>query len=238
LRAYHGEIADADWPAIVDRDVFEAARVILTNPARAHKPRNGYGRQHKLSGLARCGKCGAAMSSSANRKKRSIYVCRACEVDAWVIGHVVDRLSRQDAAELTINEKRADLPDLLAQEEELLERQRALRPMLSNPKIPTAMVEEAFAEIDAKLAEIAAKLSDGNDSHVLRDLVPAGGTEREKFNALSYDERCDIQRRKFDGLTLDRQRAVVDRLMTITIHPGQPATGGFRDDLVVVKPKA
>ena len=80
LRTYHGEIvADADWPAIVDRDVFEAARAILTNPARAHKPRNGYGRQHKLSGLARCGKCGEAMSSSANRKKRSIYVCRACK---------------------------------------------------------------------------------------------------------------------------------------------------------------
>jgi hypothetical protein len=33
------------------------------------------------------------------------------EVDAWVIGHVADRLSRDDAAELTINRKCADLPD-------------------------------------------------------------------------------------------------------------------------------
>lgn len=122
LRAYKGEIiADAGWPAIVDGDTFEAARAVLDNPARICKPRNGYGRQRLLSGLARCGKegCGAAMSSSVNRKRKPIYVCRACkgvvrsipEVDAWVIGHVADRLSRDDAAELTINRKRADLPD-------------------------------------------------------------------------------------------------------------------------------
>jgi hypothetical protein len=100
------------------------------------------------------------------------------------------------------------------------------------------MVEEAFAEIDEKLAAITVKMTEGNDSHVLRDFVPTGAAERDEFFALPFAERRAVQQSKFDALTLDRRRAVIDRLMTITIHPGQPATGGFRDDLVVVKPKA
>ena len=38
---------------------------------------------------------------------------------------------------------------------------------------------------------------------------------------------------KFDALSLDRRRAVLNALLTVTIFPGQPPHGPLRTDLVV-----
>lgn len=250
LRSYRGEIVGAaDWPAIVDRDIFDAVRTKLADPARINRPRDGGpmgARQRLLSGMALCGRpeCGKPMSSSVNRRKQPIYACRHCkgtvrniaQVDAWVIGHIVDRLSREDAADLLLNRNRVDLAELRAKAEALRERRRQIKAMLADPDMPLAEIKAAIADITAKLAEIEPKINDANDTRVFKGLIPDEG-ERERFYALSEDERRAWVRSRFDGLTLDRQRAAIDRLVTVTIHPGQPATGGFRPDLVVVEPK-
>ncbi len=80
----------------------------------------------------------------------------------------------------------------------------------------------AFNERVAKqLADIDAKLVDSSKSRVLDGLI---GPTR------------DAVRRRLDALSLDRQRAVIDLLMTVTVQPGQ-TRGKFRPDLVPITRK-
>jgi site-specific DNA recombinase len=104
IRQYRGrEVTAGAWPAIVDRDVYEGARAILTDPARVHRRRHAHDPRFLLTGLALCGVCGKPLGSTTNHE-RPVYTCRHCQevsrcvqaVDDWVIGKVVERLSQSD----------------------------------------------------------------------------------------------------------------------------------------------
>jgi DNA invertase Pin-like site-specific DNA recombinase len=74
LREHRGEVvADAVWPAIVDRATWEACRRILSDPARtqATAPRSYL----LTGGTARCGLCSAPLVARPRDDKRRCYVC-------------------------------------------------------------------------------------------------------------------------------------------------------------------
>ncbi|MBI4347850.1 MAG: recombinase family protein, partial [Elusimicrobia bacterium] len=58
LREYRGELYLGIWPAIVDRSQWERLRAVLTDPARRT---NRTARKYLLTGLLRCGMCGAKL---------------------------------------------------------------------------------------------------------------------------------------------------------------------------------
>ena len=63
LAVYRGDpVGEGDWPAIVDRDLLDGVRAILTRKDRRIGGTSS-GRKHLLSGLAVCGKCGQTMGS-------------------------------------------------------------------------------------------------------------------------------------------------------------------------------
>lgn len=73
LRVHRGEVVgDAVWPAIIDRDTHERLRAILGDPRRTQRGRPP---KHLLTGLLRCGRCEARMSSSTRPGGAKRYVC-------------------------------------------------------------------------------------------------------------------------------------------------------------------
>lgn len=68
-------VAPGDWPAILTRETTEALRALLGEPARR---RGGGPAAHLLTGIARCGLCGAALASNLDTlADRRRYACTA-----------------------------------------------------------------------------------------------------------------------------------------------------------------
>jgi site-specific DNA recombinase len=105
LRTHKGAVvADGDWPALVSTDDHERVTRLLTDPARKT---TRAGRVHVLSGVLRCGKCGAPMRHS-NSGSRNVYRCEKLDVsataepvEAFVLELVQRRLNSPDAAGVT-----------------------------------------------------------------------------------------------------------------------------------------
>lgn len=227
LRSYKGEIVgQAVWPAIVEENVWRGAVAVLSDPARLKTPRGGYGRKWLLTGIALCGKCGATVGSTVSHG-RPVYCCRSCLgfsrhqalTDEWVTAHVVERLARPDAAELLVDQKREDAAELRDQAAALRARQDELAALFAAGDITGSQLKTATAALAVQLDAIESRMFDANRTRVFDGLIGAD----------------DIAER-FDALGLDRQRAVVAALMTVTINPGQPPRGRFRTDLIPVTP--
>jgi site-specific DNA recombinase len=94
IRVHRGqEIGEGTWEPLLDRGTFEQVRAVLADPAR--RTSVGTAAVHLLSGIARCGVCGASMRFAMNRTVPS-YRCsgrgcvsrRAEDVD-WLVTEVV-----------------------------------------------------------------------------------------------------------------------------------------------------
>lgn len=104
LRQYQGTvIGPAAWPAILDRDIYEAVRTVLTSPQR-RPPGLTNSRKHLLSGIATCGVCGSALKIHHGGPSAPLaYSCqqRGCgkvrrslhHLDEFVTGLMIARLT-------------------------------------------------------------------------------------------------------------------------------------------------
>src|SRR3954452_4362236 len=106
LRIHRGQVVgEGAWEPILDRDRFEQLRAVLADPAR--KTSTGTAAAHLLSGIARCGVCGASLRVAHNRRVRA-YRCsergcvirRQADVDGLVTRVVLGRLAAEDVVEL------------------------------------------------------------------------------------------------------------------------------------------
>ncbi|WCZ35102.1 MULTISPECIES: recombinase family protein [Corynebacterium] len=73
IRVHKGAESPAQWPALVDQELFDAANAILADPRRdTRKAKADFEAKHLLSGIARCAICGAKMGTAkqnAGRKR-------------------------------------------------------------------------------------------------------------------------------------------------------------------------
>ena len=120
LAVYQGEpVGEGDWPPIVDRDVLDGVRAILTDRAahRRHlqRPQAPADRDRGVRQVRQDDGIG-----SPSTGQRRVYVCKHCfgvtrdmaRVDELIGAIVVGRLSRPDAADLLITERRDDISEL------------------------------------------------------------------------------------------------------------------------------
>lgn len=127
VRVHKGTERPGDWPALIDRDLFDAVQRILADPSRRSTTTTAV--KHILTMTIRCDVCGGRLV--VNRKEgRPTYVCydRNClridkaEVDAFLIGNaehpgvILSYLSRPDVAEgLADTDDDAELSSVRAQ---------------------------------------------------------------------------------------------------------------------------
>lgn len=220
---YNGEeVGKGNWETLVPEDTWRAAVDVLNNPDR--RTTMDQTRRYLLPGLAFCGVAGCTLKVATGRSHRGVrtYVCqakhlaRAAEpVDALISGLVISRLSRPDARELLHDDKQP-------QADALRDRAQALRAKLDEIALSLArdrMTLDQFEDINAlvrsDLAEVESKISYSSRADVLRDLVTKDAAT------------------VWDSLPLDRRRAAIEALLTITLAP--PGRGTRKFDPASVK---
>jgi hypothetical protein len=158
------------------------------------------------------------------------------DVDAWVIGHVVDYLSRPETLALTAQRDSPEIAELRLTKQALLGRQAELTAALTDPDMPITEVKAAAAVIREKIAAINARLDSVNNDRVLAAVMP-DEDDRDSYYTLAAEERLRIAQQRFDKLSDDLKRAVIDKLCSVRILPGQGSRQKFRTDLVPVLAK-
>lgn len=216
LMEHKGEIiGKAEWPAIVAEDTWRAVRVKLSDPSR--RTQLSSARRWLGSGLYLCGICEGSViaftsASSSRGKAKPQYVCRdskhvsrTCDdVDGYVTSVVIERLSRPDAVDLLARDSTKDTADLLNQASVLRQRLDDLAALYADPAgdIDARQLAIASKELRARLAIVEQRIAESGRGSVLVGVVG------------DHDVAA-----KWDRLTLDRQRAIVDALMRVTLLP-------------------
>lgn len=208
LRSYNGEIiAKAQWPAIVDRDTWEAVHAVLTAPGRG-KAFNKVSK-YLLSGFVRCGVCGNTLAVGGSDQYRA-YMCkhygcykvsrRISIIDRAVRDIIVARLSMPDAVEVFVRPQ----PDMRGLYEELRSRRQKLE------QIALDYADDVLTSEQARVA---------------KNKVEARVEEIERTIALAATDTAFIDMDEsdpgawFDALPLDRQKALVRLLCDVYIDP-------------------
>lgn len=224
-RVHHGEvIGPADWPALVDPDVFDRVQARLAEragPTTGQSPRI-----RLLAGVGRCGTCGSRLLGNRTSSGRRTYQCRAAfcvtrgqvEVDAHVTARILERLEHPDTAS-------------------------------SLTAAPSPVVAESRARIDelrAKIAEatdefVAGRLSAGTlasiEGRLLAEVTDCERAIRRAAIPLEIDLPADGDYAGWwKALGAERQREVAAALVeSVTIMRTVRGTRRFDPGAVVVR---
>ncbi|MEV0152187.1 recombinase family protein [Micromonospora sp. NPDC050686] len=211
LREHRGEVVGpAAWLPLVDEERWRAVVSVLTHPGR--RTQWSSARRWLLSGLALCGVCGSPVRATlvaTNSRNVPSYTCKAAkcvsrnaaELDVFVGAIVVERLSRPDVTELLAASGRPDTGALHRDAAALRERLDGLAAAYADGAIDVRQLREGSERLRARLAELEEQMAAAGRGDALAGLigVPDPGEA-------------------WEALGLHRRRAVVDTLMTVTIH--------------------
>ena len=232
LSTLNGEIVGkTTWPAILTEDTWRAVCAVLENPDRRRSTSNRV--RWLLAGVAVCGKegCGEPLRSAtvaSNRAKgtnRTVYRCRvgggghvaraAEPLDEHVEGVMLGLLARPDyAAVMTTQEHAAD-------GEELRLEAVSIRASMGE----AADLFTAHSITGAQLAKITKGLQDR-----LNDTEAAMARAARGSALAPFVGRDPVK--VWKGLTMDRRRAVVRELVTVTVLPSGKRGNVYDPELV------
>jgi DNA invertase Pin-like site-specific DNA recombinase len=235
LRAYRGEIVGpAVWPAIVDEETWRTAHALLTDSERRRGPGSS-ARKWLLGGLALCGRCddgttvkvtyreadAKGRNVRAYRCHKSSHLTREASFCDWRVSErVIARLSRDDARDLLIDDDREDLAALRAEESTVRLRLDQLAEAFADGTISAAQLKAGSERLRARLADVQARMVHVDRAPLLADLVTSEDV-RGAWNLAG----------------LDRQRAVIDVLYTVTLLPRRPGRVPATLESVRMRPK-
>ena len=224
-RVHQGEVVGAaSWAPILERDVFNVCQVRYADTARTMN-RDKRDVRHLLTGIARCGKCGARLYRGHNRG-RDLYQCKKGGhlvrdmkmLDAFVTAHVLDRLSG-NVDDLIVTED-TDGADHRAVVVELRQRLDDAYTTFAAGALTAAGLGRVEADL---LARIAAAERDA------RRAVPVPAVVFEIAGP-------DVDSR-WNDLAIDDKRAVVKALFDITVLPTRTGRRVFDPDGVDITPR-
>lgn len=217
-----GIVGPAVWPGLVTEETWRAAVALLSDPSRSTNPqRAGRG---LLTGVARC-QCGAHVHRGTAAAGRATYRCKGpCgwsravgPVNDYVSAVVIERLERPDAARLLLADHRPDAAKLRTQALAISARIDELAGLYAEGILDAAGVRRESAKLRAQRAEIERQQADAGRVNVLGALVGAQHV-----------------RAAWKALDTDRQRAVIDVLMIVTVLPPGRGSHTFRPETVVI----
>ena len=217
----------AAWPAVVSEETWRAVRDALTDPAR----RTPGGAVALLTGAGLCGVCGidtgATVHQGRNNKHQRTYRCsvtlahiarRADPVDQYIGDVVVERLSRPDATDLLQVDDRPDVAGLREEAVALRERlHQVATEFAEDDTFTPTQLRVMTTRLRERLGAVEAQLVDAGRVDVLGPLIGAADVAAA-----------------WEGLGTDRQRAVVNTLMTVVLHQVGRGTRTFRPETVQV----
>ena len=206
-------VGDATWEPIISMEDHRAVVVRFSDPARVTTRDREI--KHLLSGVARCGVCGAACRWVRNNGSHS-YACRGGRgtycvvrlekpVDAFVTETILQRLDSPDAARMFVRDDEAVA--VSAASRELVELEARLEEFRMSAERPDGIPVEVLARMEAKYAPL---IEDAR-----RRALP-GHVPTVVMDLLGAD---DVRGHWHDVLGVAQRREVVKHLVEVTIHP-------------------
>ncbi|MGI8700373.1 MAG: recombinase family protein [Nocardioidaceae bacterium] len=196
------------WPVILDAATQDRLADVLRDVAR--RVQQGTEVKYLLSGLVRCGRCDAAMFASPmgeKGKRWMVYRCRTAHlarrldlVDEVVTGIILSRLSQADARALFAPDVNLDALRIEAQE--LRGRRDDLAEMLADGLLAASAVRKQAKALGERLRAVEAQIDSSSPGDPLAALVTSEDVEAT-----------------WKGLTIKRQRAVIDAVAVVRILP-------------------
>jgi hypothetical protein len=225
IREYQGAEYPAQWPAIVPEETYRAALALLTDPSRRQSTAVG---RYLLSGVGLCGVCRATVQAGP-RTTYHAYRCsslghvsrRGDAIDQLVGDVVIARLSRPDARDLLHDHSRPDVEQLRDRAQSQRARLDELATEFADGALTASQLRTATERIRSNLAVTEHELADAGRVDVLGDLVNA-----EDVAAA------------WGATPTDRQRGVIDALMTVTLLPVGRGRRYFDPETVEIEWKA
>ena len=205
------------WTAIIDGPTFEAAAARLADPRRKTN-RVGTARKYLGAGLWVCHSCGRPLTTQGGRYYCSGHTSRTIDqIDAYVTALIRARLSE---------------PDILV----------AFTPTDDTEEIRlTAEAARLRTRIDAIAADYDSEVIDGARYKVATDRVRAelAEVDRLRIRRATTQEAAAVMAASdpaaaFTAASLDRQRAVANALLAVTIHQAPRGSKTFRPETVEI----
>lgn len=217
----------AAWPAILERETWEAVTAALTGRATGFSYATNTSR-YLLSGIARCGHdgCGAPMQiwrsqGRGNGVYQLGYRCSRCRrlfrsqplLDAYVTGAVVRRLRESPAG------RTPETPGLAAEFRALTDARAEAAAAVENPAAPhLPLLLARLDRIDQRLADLRRLSGESSRDRLLRGHAGITGED-------------------FAALPLGVRRALVAACFDIVVMPATGRGPGFRPQDVTLAPR-
>ncbi|MGY1666986.1 recombinase family protein [Geodermatophilus sp. SYSU D00696] len=224
LRVHRGEVVgEGAWEAILDRGRWEQLRAVLTDPQR--RSSTGTAAAHLLSGIARCGVCGATLRVAQNRGVPS-YRCsangcvirRKADLDHLIVGLVTARLARPDAVGLFTVGDSAERTAAVEEAERLRGRLDHAADQYAEGAIDGRQMERITAKLRPLLADAERRARVVDPAPLLDGLTGASDVASA-----------------WNDLPLSRRRAVVSTLMAITVSRTRQGARTFDPEAVTIE---
>lgn len=230
MRVHAGQvIGPGTWEPIISAEDGERLRLLLTDPARRT---NRAARRYLLSGMLRCGKCGATMHSSPRSGQRryacgmqttksdpckSMYIA-APRLEAFIAEAVLLRLDSPTMLETMTtsgeDERASGLGDQIAQD---TARMDELADAWADGDMSRAEWKRARDRIEARLEANRRALARMTRRDAIQDYIGQGATLRSQWESLNLSKQVPIikavleyatiltaTKRGYQGLDLDR----------------------------------
>lgn len=209
-----------DWPAIVPLDTFEAVQARLNDPRRKTN-RLGTARKYLGSGIYQCGVCGRPLRTNGPRYwcPEGGHVTRSLvAVDDFVRLVMAARLRAPEARELLAVREHAIGNELADTAGQLRARLATIEADYDAGHIDGRRFRVAAEKVSAELRAVEIKQAQAFAGAVAGPILGATDPPTAFLNA-----------------SLDQQRAVVDALMTVTLHPVKQGRKGFDPNSVQIE---
>jgi site-specific DNA recombinase len=235
-RTHHGTVVGpAIWSAIFDDTTWYQLQARLADPARrAHLDQHGRHRlrregavRHLLSGIARCGVCGARMMVGNNRGSKSYYCKQSFHTarredltDQVVIDIILARLNQPDVLQLLAdNDHDTAVREAVAEAEE----KRARLETFIDAAAQGSITAAALARIETKL---------------ITEIDAAHTRARRASTGHVLDHAVGIDRAHWDTLPMATRREIITTICEVTIMPAGRGHRTFDPTLIKVRPRA
>lgn len=241
LTSYGSETFPAAWPAIVPEATWRAVVSILSDPGRRTNNTGSNKVKWLGSGLYVCGVCGqpALRVSQTGGKYQPAYRCKARDttrqsghvtraaptLDDYVERIIVARLQRPDATSLFTapTDTGLDTTALHTEAAAIGQRLTDLSTAFAEGAITLAQLRTGTGTLRARLTEIDDTLA---AAAKVNPLIGLAG--QPNIAEIWYGATPD----RSDGLDLGRRRAVLSKLLTVTVLPtsrGRRPDGSYFD---------
>lgn len=219
-RQHKGVPYDAVWEPILDQDTWRQVTAVLTDPARR---RNPVVRRYLLTGMLYCALCGTRLVAAPRSNRQRGYGCLkthggcggvhclADPVEQLVTDAVLTALDGPALAQLIAARddggKAAAIQAVAAAEARLAE----LTDLFADGEITRGEWLRARERVEDRLEGSRKTLAHRDAPDILSNLLDAPGGLRDAWDGLTLDRRRAVIKTVLEGVTLDRASGVRNR---------------------------